>query len=45
MARYPNAGLERPWENISNETAERLLKGAQRAVEAIGKAAGLESNG
>jgi HEPN domain-containing protein len=45
VARYPNAGLERPWENISKETAKRLLKGAQRTVEAIGKEAGLEKIG
>lgn len=37
VARYPNAGLERPWESISKETAERLLKVAEEAVKHVRK--------
>ncbi len=42
-ARYPNAGLERPWEAISRETAERLVGAARRVVELVGRIASFES--
>lgn len=37
VARYPNAGLERPWEGISRELASRLLEAAKRIVEVVGE--------
>lgn len=40
IARYPNAGLERPWENIDKALAERLLTIAKEVVEYVGRAAG-----
>lgn len=42
LARYPNAGLERPWESIERSTAERLVKVAERVVDLIGERASLK---
>jgi len=36
VARYPNAGLKRPWESITRTTAERLVEAARRVVEKVG---------
>lgn len=41
IARYPNAGLERPWESISRTTAERLLRVAEEVVKYVGRLIGL----
>jgi HEPN domain-containing protein len=41
VSRYPNAGLERPWESISRATAERLLRIAEEVVELVGRETGL----
>jgi HEPN domain-containing protein len=41
IARYPNAGLERPWESIERSTAERLLRVAEEVVRIAGEKAGL----
>jgi len=41
IARYPNAGLERPWESIEESTAERLLRIAEEVVRIAGEKAGL----
>ncbi|MEM0024545.1 MAG: HEPN domain-containing protein [Thermofilaceae archaeon] len=41
VARYPNAGLERPWESIDRALASRLLRIAEEVVEYVGRAAGL----
>jgi len=41
IARYPNAGLERPWESISRTTAERLLRVAEEVVKYVGRLLGL----
>ncbi|HDI31477.1 MAG: DNA-binding protein [Thermoprotei archaeon] len=41
IARYPNAGLERPWESIDKSTAERLIKVAEEVVKLVGRTAGL----
>ena len=41
-ARYPNVGLERPWESIDKNTAKRLVKIAEEVVEAIGRATSLK---
>ena len=40
IARYPNAGLERPWEGISRATAERLLKVVEEVVKHVGELLG-----
>ena len=40
VARYPNAGLERPWESIERSLAERLVRVAERVVEIVGRKAG-----
>lgn len=37
IARYPNAGLERPWESIDRSTAEKFVGVAERIVEIIGE--------
>ena len=37
IARYPNAGLERPWESISRTTAEHLLRVAEEVVKYVGR--------
>jgi len=37
ISRYPNAGLRRPWERISRETAERLVEAAEKLVEKVGE--------
>lgn len=42
-ARYPNAGLERPWENIAYKTAVRLVECAKMIVEEAGRSAGFKS--
>lgn len=42
VARYPNAGLERPWEGISKDLAARLLRVAEEAVEHLGRIAGFK---
>jgi len=42
VARYPNAGLERPWEGISRELASRLLEAAERIVERVGEEMGID---
>lgn len=36
VARYPNAGLERPWENIDKRLAEKLVSIAGEVVKEIG---------
>jgi len=36
VARYPNAAFERPWEAISEETAERLVEAAEEVVRRVG---------
>ena len=41
VARYPNAGLERPWRSIDRDTAERLVGIAEKAVKIIGELTGL----
>ena len=40
IARYPNAGLERPWESIDRATAERLIKIAEEVVKLLGELSG-----
>jgi len=42
IARYPNAGLERPWESISKETAQRLIEIAEKLVTKIGEIIGIK---
>jgi HEPN domain-containing protein len=42
ISRYPNAGLERPWEGIEEETARRLVKKAEEVVKRIGIELGFE---
>ncbi len=42
VARYPNAGLERPWESIRKETAERLIDIAEKVVELLGRRLGFK---
>ncbi|MEM3893521.1 MAG: HEPN domain-containing protein [Thermofilum sp.] len=42
VARYPNAGLERPWEGISRGLAAKLLRVAEEVVEYVGRAAELK---
>ncbi len=37
IARYPNAGLERPWESIDRETAERFIKTAELVLLKVGE--------
>ncbi len=41
IARYPNAGLRRPWERINRETAVRMLETVKIVVEAVGKELGI----
>lgn len=41
LARYPNAGLERPWENINKALAKRLINVAEEVVKSIGRITGL----
>lgn len=41
VARYPNAGLERPWESIDKELARRLIGVAEEVVKSIGRITGL----
>ncbi|MEM0453008.1 MAG: HEPN domain-containing protein [Nitrososphaerota archaeon] len=41
LARYPNAGLERPWESIDKALAERLVTVAEDVVRIVGRIAGL----
>lgn len=41
-SRYPNAGLERPWESISLGLASRLVTAARQVVEEFGKELGLK---
>jgi len=41
VARYPNAGLEKPWESISPFLARRLVTLSKRIVFEIGSHAGL----
>ncbi len=41
VARYPNAGLEKPWLGISNSLAKRLVEAAKRIVEEVGFSANL----
>jgi len=35
LIKYPNAGLERPWESIKRGTAERLIEVAKRVIEIV----------
>jgi len=42
VARYPNAGFERPWESIERSVAERLVKVAEEVVDYVGRRAGLK---
>ncbi|MEM1636036.1 MAG: HEPN domain-containing protein [Nitrososphaerota archaeon] len=41
LARYPNAGLERPWESIDRTLAEKLINVAEEVVRSIGRVTGL----
>ena len=45
VARYPNAGLERPWESIARETAERLVSVAGEVVRVVERATRLGEGG
>ncbi len=40
IARYPNAGLERPWESIDRATAEKFVKAAEEILRKIGELLG-----
>jgi HEPN domain-containing protein len=40
VARYPNAGLRRPWERINRETAVRMVEAAKSLVKAVGEKLG-----
>lgn len=42
VSRYPNAGMERPWESIPVSLAERLLEKAKVIVREVGRFASLE---
>ena len=42
VARYPNAGLERPWESIERSVAERLVQVAEKVIEVVGEKAGFK---
>ena len=42
VARYPNAGLEKPWESIDRALATKLLKIAEGVAEYLGRIAGFE---
>ncbi len=41
VARYPNAGLEKPWCGISNSLAKRLVQASRKIVEEVGVLADL----
>jgi len=41
VARYPNAGLERPWLGISRSLARRLIEASRRIIEEVGVSANL----
>jgi len=41
VARYPNAGLEKPWRGISRSLARRLVEASKRIVEEVGVSANL----
>jgi len=41
VARYPNAGLEKPWLGISKSLARRLVEASKRIVEEVGVSANL----
>lgn len=43
VARYPNAGLEKPWLGISSSLAKRLVEAAKRIVEEVGVSANLRA--
>jgi len=42
VARYPNAGFEKPWESIERSVAERLVQVAEKVIEVVGESAGLK---
>ena len=37
ISRYPNAGLRKPWKEITQGTSQRMLSTAEKIVEKIGK--------
>jgi len=41
VARYPNAGLEKPWLGISKSLAKRLVEASKRIVKEVGVSANL----
>ena len=41
VARYPNAGLERPWLGISRSLARRLFEASKKITEEVGVSANL----
>ncbi len=45
VARYPNAGLERPWGSIDRGTAERLVRVAEEVVDYVGRVTGIKQAG
>ncbi len=42
VARYPNAGFEKPWESIERSVAERLVQVAEKVIEVVGERAGFK---
>ena len=40
VSRYPNAGLERPWEGIERSTAEKFVELAEEVVKKVGEVLG-----
>ena len=40
IARYPNAGLERPWESIDKQIAEKFVKLAEEVLRRFGELLG-----
>jgi len=41
VARYPNAGLEKPWLGISKTLARRLVEASRRIIQEVGVSANL----
>ncbi|MBS7248069.1 MAG: hypothetical protein QXX18_07235 [Candidatus Jordarchaeales archaeon] len=41
VSRYPNAGMERPWESIPVSLAERIIRKAKIIVREVGRLASL----
>ncbi len=42
VARYPNAGFEKPWKSIERGVAEHLVQVAEKVVEIVGERAGFK---